>query len=353
MIELFVYGLITVGILGIFFMFSRSSLRVIPYLYANARIEARSKKIFDQSKLKGISESKSLNEFCSKISESYPVKSKEDIYNIHNSIEEDFHKEILELQKMSPKTMQPLYRSYLMFIEAKILKMVFRKKVGKIEMTQDELPSIGIFNKILNEKISVASRPDLKVILSYTPYGKIFEEEYESPKHFDMAIDKLVMDNFLDSINSSRIYDRKSITDIMKISFEIKGLMMILRSINREEDAQIRKDMINSSLNKLQKIASSMTIEQFVENTKGTQYHSPIKEAYALYSKDKGLYHFEVELNRYYKNNVLSKKLSHYQGPYHIFTYMTQKEFEMNNLFAISKGIHAGFSSKHIQEMVI
>ena len=63
--------------------------------------------------------------------------------------------------------------------------------------------------------------------------------------------------------------------------------------------------------------------------------------------------HFEHELYKFYKKFVFCQDLAHTLGPYPLFSYLIKKEIEKRNLFIISRGIDAKFSSNEIKEMIV
>ena len=159
----------------LFYLLIRNSLRVMPYLYTNARLSARSNRFIKQARLKSISESKDLTAFCQSITDSdysSNILQKNDLNDIHSGIEKTYIGTLIDLKQMGPKKIDPLYDSFLMFNEACIIKMIFKKKFLEKTISPDQIPIYGVFTQLRTEKIIKATIPDLKVIFS----GKIYHE---------------------------------------------------------------------------------------------------------------------------------------------------------------------------------
>ncbi len=354
--EVLVYFAIIIGIVLLFFVMAGSTLKVMPYLYANTRISYRSKNLIGKNKFKALIDIKNLKDFIQSISDSgYLVNHKDriDISSVHDTIQNSHLHEIEQIISMSPKALSKVLVSYKCFFEAKILKQIYRAKKKGDQLSLDKLPSFGIFSPRFNDRLIQATIPDLKVIMAYTIYSKIFSEDYENILDFEKALDNFVMSRFNKTVNSLKLYDKKANISLLKMYIESQEMLILIKSIIRGEDLKERMDIASGlSLPIANDLAESETLDTFVAKTKNTIYYKPLSKALGKHYTDQGLYHFSAALYASIRKFIEDNELMHYQGPFQILSYLLKKEIEKTNLYAISKGIESGFSQEQVMGMV-
>ena len=340
----------------------RSVMPVSPFLYANARIQSRTNYMVTDALSLSLIDTKSLKEFRSLLRETdygeELEKSNEDLRSFHAAIEKGFISSILDLVKLSPKKSKPLFDAYLMFFEVKILKIVYRARFMKLKVDEALVYSIGNINEnLLKHLLATESIADMGVVMAPTIYAKIFEKKYEAIEDFEVKIDEFILNNFVDIIKKTKMYDGRYITEILNKKIDISNISALLkfriRGIEKEKQKALLIDNKTELCLRFDKIIGAETLKDFVEGFKGLSYYEPLKKAFEKYDEDESLSHFENELYRFFKKFVVGNDLGHTLGPYPLFSYLIKKELEQRNLFIISRGIDAGFSAEKIKEMVI
>lgn len=353
--EIVIYAIIVFGIVVLFFILSVTRLKVMPYLYSNARLSARSKYMLSENKLRTISESKNLVDFSGNLTDTdyaNNITDKNNLNQIHKSIDKTFYLELKEIIQMSPKQAKPLIDLYLVFTESEILKKIYRKRTQGKKINADDYPKVGIFTQSMLDKISNSeSLADLKVILSRSIYSEVFKKEYEDILQFEQSLDKHVLDLYSEELKKAKIYDKNIIINLLNTKYQINNVLLILKSIARGENQQKRLVFVKNT--PFENLAKTETIEEFIENSKNTIFKDVLQKAFEDFKHDKSLYHFEIEMYRFYRKLLEKNDIMHYQGSFPLFSYLAKKEFEKRNLYAISKGLDAGFNSKDIMEMII
>jgi len=340
----------------------RNVMPVSHFLYANSRIQAKSNYMVNDSILLNLIEAKSLKEFLSLLRETdyggELEKSKEDLRSFHIALEKGFIRSILDLVELSPEKSQPLFDAYLMFFEAKILKIIYRARFMKVEIDESLVYPIEDINaNLLKHLLETETVADMNVVMKPTMYAEIFEKEYSSLEEFEVRIDDFVFNNFVDTINKTKMHDGKYIIDLLNKKIDILNILALLKFRIRNVEKEKRKSLLIYNKTDLclrfDRLIEAETLKDFVEVFKGLPYHEPLLEAFTKYEKDNALSHFENSLYRFFKKFVISNDLSHTLGPYPLFSYLLKKELELRNLFIISRGIDVGFSVEKIKEMVI
>ena len=337
------------------------------FLYSNARIQARSKYLVGEAKLDSLIEAKSLSEFENSLQDSeYAefLEGEKSLRSLHSKIEKGFIESVLELKRTSPEKLAPVFDAYLMFWEAKVLKTFYRMRFIQAQgAAQPEIDEqivfpvgavTGAMIKHLSETKTVA---DMRVVLSTTPYGGVFEKDYGNIEEFEVALDNVVYSNFVAMVKKLKVHDAEHIIRIFNTKFDTLNLLVLLKCEARDIDEDKRKRLLIGNNTPLfaraDKLIHAKGVADLVELCRGTEYHKPLEAALQEYGKDKSLTHFEMELYKHHKKSVLDQELYHVQGPYPIFSYLTRKELEQRNLFVVSKGIESGFTPKEMRELVI
>lgn len=332
------------------------------FIYANARIQARSNYIVTDSLLLDLTEARSLKEFRSLLEKTIYAeeleKSKDDLRSFHIALEKGFIDSILELVELSPKKSQALFNAYLMFFEAKVLRVIYRARFMKEKIDENLVYPIGNINEnLLKHLLDTESVADIKVVMTPTIYAKIFEKEYSSLEEFEVAIDEFVFNNFVNIVEKTKMCDGKYIIDILNKKIDILNILAILKfRIRGVEKENQKKLLVNNKTDlclRFDRLIEAETLKDFVEEFKKMPYYRPLTKAFEKYEKDNALSHFENELYRFFKEFVVGNDLSHTLGPYPLFSYLIKRELELRNLFIISRGIDVEFAVEKIKEMII
>jgi|TARA_B100001971_G_C18222960_1_gene558417 vacuolar-type H+-ATPase subunit C/Vma6 len=340
----------------------RNVMPISHFLYANATIQARSNYMVTDALVSELTGAKSLKEFRSLLRETtYEEeleKAKEDLRSFHVSLEKGSTDSIIELVKLSPDKSKPLLNAYLMFFEAKILKIIYRARLVKETVDEKLVHPIGnIDNTMLKHLLDTVAIADIGVVMEPTTYSKIFEKKYSSLEEFEVKIDEFVLNNFVDIINKTKMYDGEYIMDILYKKIDVSNILAIIKFRIRGMEKEKQKSLLVNNKSELcfrfDRMINAGTLNDFVEGVRGTIYHAPLKKALEKYEKDKALSHFENELYKFFKEFVVSQDLGHTLGPYPLFSYLIKREIELRNLYIISRGIDAGFSTEKVKEMVI
>jgi len=360
--ELAVFVLSISAVAVIMVVVVKNVIPVSHFLYANARIQARSNLLVTDQSLLDLTEAKSLKEFRSLLRETTYgeelEKAEEGLRPFHIALEKGSTESILELVELSPDKSKPLFDAYLMFLESKILKTIYRAKQMKQKIDPSLVYPIGnIDQTLLKGLLETETIEDISVVMAPTVYAKIFENKYESLEEFEISIDQFVFNNFVAITKKTKMHDSKAIIDILSKKVDISNILAILkfriRGIEKEKQKALLIDNGTDLCLRFDNIIKAETMKDFVEGFKGLPYHEPLTEAFEKYEKDNALSHFENDLYRFFKQFVVKDDLGHTLGPYPLFSYLIKRETELRNLFIISRGIDAKFSTEKIRGMII
>lgn len=341
----------------------RSLMPVTPFLYANARIQAGSSRWISSNRMKELAELKSLDELENALRESdygeeLEKAKKNDLRDMHAAIERGFGRSLEELRETSPDKFKRIADAYIMFLEANVLQTIYRAKFFGNRLDEGLVFSIGNISPIvLKHLIETETVSDMGVVMSSTLYRGVFHKRYENVEDFDAAIEELVLNNFIETVKKTKMHEAEYINGIINKKVDILNLLALikLRIRNIDKDKQLRYMVKNKTelAGRLKSLIFADTLHDFVEAAKGLPYHEALTKAMALYEKDESLFHFENELQRFFKSYASDLDMAHTLGPYPLMSCLIKKEIEKRNLFIVSKGIDSGFSADRIKEMVV
>lgn len=359
-ILLLIFGFVFTAVILIYVV--KKVMPVSPFLYSNARIQAKSNLLITDQKIHDLTDSKSLRELVNKIKDSDYIQEVDkvnidNLQEIHAALEKSFLRSVDELLELSPKKIKPLFKSYIIFFEAKILKTIYRAKFSNISINEDLVFPIGnIDEEILKHLLEAKTVADIGVVLEPTPYKDVFKKKYSTTEEFEIALDGFVLNNFIKKAQE-KMYEAQFIIDMVEKKADILNILALLkmrvRNTPKEKQIKLLIDNKTELSERFNDLINATDIAKFVDICKGLPYHEALTKALEKYNKDGLLANFEYELYRFYKKYVIDAELAHTLGPYPLFSFLTKKEIESRNLFVISKGIDSKLNPEQIREMVI
>jgi vacuolar-type H+-ATPase subunit C/Vma6 len=356
----FALPMIFVAVIFIFIV--KHATPVSHFLYSNARITARTNYMVTGELLNSLAEAKSLRELRSLLKDTAYAdeleKSSEDLREFHARLERAQVDSVRELVDLSPEKSQPLFDAYLMFYESKILKIIYRARFMGVQVDESLVYPIGrVDETLLQHLLETSTVADIGVVMLSTKYSEIFNKQYQTLEEFEVAMDQFVLNNFVEIVQKTKMYDGKYIIDMLNKKIDISNILAILKFRIRGIEKQKQKSLLiyNSTevCSKFDLLINAASLEDFTEALKGMVFHEPMAKALEKYRKDHALSHFENALYRFFKAFISGNDLNHTLGPYPLFSYLIKRELELRNLFIISRGIDAGFPVAKIKEMIV
>jgi vacuolar-type H+-ATPase subunit C/Vma6 len=353
-----VAGAIGIGALGY-----RRISGVMPYLYANARIQARPGRLLSKGAEEELPEKKSLRELLDFMGGSdylAGLGDAADARSLHLHLEKHMVQSIEELRGFSPQKFNMILDSYLMFYEARMLKSFYRSRYNKTKagLSEDIVFPVGMITDVVLQKLSdTQSVQDIAVVMAGTPYAGVLSKDFASLEEFEVTLDSFVLGRFRETVLKSKLSKKREILDVIDARFDIVNLINLVKCIVRKTQPEWRERLMienDSELGgKIKSLCAENDIKGLVNGLEGTEYSDPMSKALEEFGKDGFLSHFEVALWRHFKERVTERELYFQQGPYPLLSHIVKKELEVRNIMAASKGVEAGLSRDEIREVMI
>ena len=153
------------------------------------------------------------------------------------------------------------------------------------------------------------------------------------------------------------MYDSEYIINIFKKRVDILNIISLIKARIRKTENKEQKDLLINTYTPLSRKFDDMieaeNIKDMIEKTKGTEYHEILSRSLEDYEKTKSYLSFEINLLKHFKEFVTNNDLYHTLGPYPLFSYLIKKEFELRNIFILSKSIDANINKEKTKAMIL
>lgn len=348
-------------IIAIVGLVTRAFLTNIMFAYPNAKFEAIGNPYLIEKDLNNIIESKDLKEFKETLNSSkdYNIQG-EDVYTIQKSLDKNMIETIEMMRKDSSKKMNIFYDTYLEKIDIYLIKNELKKfLIGsseEIEYERGILPSTKEF--LL--KLKDASKENiLDLLKSYGFESELIEAISKEDIDF-LTVDKIIDKHILNKLEKAkvpykceqakqsyvkRIYDILNIKNLLRakqIGFDVNTSKILFLGDGREIAQWKFNEM--TELDKPPQIISAL---------EGTSYFDFLKDNIEQYNLDNSVQVLENSLDCYFLKLIKDISLKNYLNLGPTLRFIVSKEFEIQNLKVIAKGIGENLSSEIIKKLLI
>ena len=338
------------------------------YAYSNTRIRVMKGDLLTERQMDALVRSKDLEEFVSSLRQTYYADvlaslEKTDVQEIEEKLGEDFVRTVDVLHTICPENCKPLFEALLKRYELELVKFIINSKGASpfsgIPFKKPKVPFEDVSLQEFASKLESASLGDVVSLLEKRYEGIEFKSDETDPAAEVSSLDVLValdnyyFSNFLKSLDSFGVFDKKIAKKMVCLEVEAANILIILRSAVHGFNAQ--KYLIRGSDYNLKDIE-----EYFKEDVSDifaalleTPYAAILKDAFESYEKTKSLLPVEVALKKY-----IASEGKRYMGDEplkltYIFGYLKMKEIEIDNLKVICLGISEGLSAEKIDTILV
>ena len=354
--------LILIIIAGAIAIISRPFSTYVKFVYPNAKFETIGNPYIRDSELNKIVDSKNINDFKDAVNNSKNYKiSGESINEIQSSFDKNLLETINMMKKDSSKKMNKFFDSYIEKFGLFYVKNAIKNKFEGKEIDEKIIDKIVLPDtKKLIIKIISSEKEELKNI--FKDHG--FEEELyqllskEKIDHLklDTAFDKHIIVNIKKTkvpykCDKAKNYFVNFLIDIRNIKNALRGKQLgyesdIIKTLFIGEGQEIAKW-------KLKEISESDSVPQIISSLQGTTYYEFLKNAIEEYNKDKSAQVLENALDCNLLKIVKDISQQNYSTIGPTIRFIVSKEFEINNLKIITKGIGEGLSTDFIRSLFV
>ena len=342
-------------------LISRSFVTNIIFAYPSAKFEAIGNPYITDKELNNILVSKNLKEFMESLNSSkdYNVAG-EDTYSIQKSLDENLIQTIEMMRKDSSKKMNDFYDTYLEKIDIYLikneLKKIFLGKTGEIDIDSAILQKTKGFLYELKD----TSKENISELLKFYGFEKELIEAFSSEKVDILTIDSIIDKHIINRLEQVEVPYRceQAKQSFVKRFIDIQNIKNVLRAKQLGYDSDTCKKLYLGEGKeiahwKFNELTSLDQPPQVIAALEGTSYFGVLKDSIELYNKDQSVQILENVLDSYFIKLIKDISIKNYLNLGPTLRFIVSKEYEIQNLKVITKGVGESLSSDFIKRLLI
>jgi len=349
-------------IAGAIAIISRPFSAYIKFVYPNAKFEAMGNPFIEEKELSSVLQSKDLSGFKDTLDslKDYNIKG-ETTYDVQQSLDDHFIKTIDMMRKDSSKKMQEFYDVYLEKLDIYLIKRELKRKLSGISIESSSVDQALLPNtKTLLEAMNDVEQEELPALLKSYGFSKelanALTEETVDFLAIDTSIDTYLIDRFKQITVPYKCEQGKQ--TFIKRMLDIINIKTLLRAKQLGYDLDSCKKLFLGEGQefaswKFNELADVDGVSQVISGLEGTSYYGVLKDAIEDYTKDESVQVLENALDGLFLKLVKDISIQNYINIGPTIRFIVSKEFEIQNLKIVAKGIGENLSSDLIKTFLI
>jgi V/A-type H+-transporting ATPase subunit C len=338
----------------VFGLILRPFLTHVKFAYPNALFEAMGNPFVEEKDLNRLVDSKDLSGFKESINsqKDYSIDG-ENTYEVQRSLDNHFIKTINAMKKDSPKDMKDFYEVYFEKLDIYQIKNALKNKIGNQAFDENIVNEVNLeTSKELLYKIKDAEKKDIPEILKNYGFSSELIDIVSGEK-----IDLLIIDNELDKYIISRFRQvtvpykcEEAKQKFVNIMIDVLNTKNMLRTKQIGYDKESCKKLFlgegqEIAAWKFKEMAEADQVSQVISSVEGTAYFGILKDNIEVYNKEKSVQVLENALDGLFIKLLRDLSLQYFVSIGPTFRFLVSKEFEIQNLKIIAKGVGEKLSS--------
>jgi len=354
--------LIVAIIFGVIALISRSFSTYVMFTYPNAKFEAIGNPYITEKELSRVIETKDLTTFKDTLNASKDYDLSGDTTNaIQQSLDDNLIRTIEMMQKDSSKKMHDFFNTYIEKLDIYLIKNTLKNKLEKKKIDEKIInKAILPTTKTLLQKIIESEKQSIPEILKN--YGfKTDVIEAVSEETFDFLKIYTIMDKYI--INKFREIKvpykcenaKQKFINTLIDTITIKNILRA-KQLGYDEES-CKKLFLGEGQEiapwKFKEIAELDSVPHVISSLEGTSYYDSLKNVIEDYNKDKSVQVLENALDSNLLKLIEDISIKNYVTIGPTIRFIVSKEFEIENLKIIAKGISENLSSDIIKNLLV
>jgi V/A-type H+-transporting ATPase subunit C len=332
------------------------------FAYPNAKFEAIGNPFITEKELSRVIDTSTLTAFKDTLnaSKNYDL-SGDTTFEIQQSLDDNFIKTIEMMQKDSSKKMNDFFNTYLEKLDIYLIKNTIKNKLENKKIDEKIIEkAILSTTKTLLQKIIDAEKSNISVVIKNYGFKKdVIEAVSEETIDFlkiDTAIDKYVIKKFKEIKVPYKCENAKQIfINTLIDTITIKNILRAKQLGYVEESC--KKLFLGEGQEiapwKFKEITEADSVPHVISSLEGTSYFDALKNIIEDYTKDKSVQVLENALDSNLLKLVENISTKNYVTIGPTIRFIVSKEFEIENLKIIVKGINENLSSDIIKHFLV
>lgn len=353
---------VTAIIVGVMAVISRPFSTYVMFAYPNAKFEAIGNPFITEKELSRVADSKDLLDFKDALNASKDYNlSGDSAYELQQSLDDNLVQTIEMMQKDSSKKMNDFFNIYIGKIDIYLIKNAIKNKLEdkKIDEKIIDRAMLPATKKLLQDIMDFEKQSMPELLRNYgfdKEVLELFSEENIDYLKLDTAIDKHIIDK-IKLVKVPYKCDKAKQRFVNNI-VDITNVKNVLRAKQLGYDKEaIKKLFLGEGQEiapwKLKEISEADSVPQVISSLEGTSYYDPLKNTIEDYDKEGSVQVLENALDSHFLKLVENISTQNYVTIGPSIRFIVSKEYEIQNLKIIAKGVGEGLSSDIIKSFLI
>ena len=342
-------------------------LSMFPYTYPNARVRARTGRLFTEKEFSEIVESQNIEEVKNYL-RSVPDYAKYiDQYPLEKALDTQLAETYDLIARITPDNSKEVFQFLLKKWDIRNIKsIIIAKEAGlSSEETLNLIVPFGALTDKLDSLIEADTVTEVLNALEGTEYPKILEDAIPIYNEtglllpLEASLDKYLLKNLLRASATPEDDNTSLLHNYIGTMVDVANIKIIIRA--KADDFKyedIEAYMISDGYQirewKLKELMEAEDVAGVVNGLEGTDYAPMLSDAMSDYTETDSMASFENALDSHVAKTAKTISLKNQFGIGPMIGFLNRKESEVKNLKIIARGKREeGFSTSMIKEMLI
>jgi V/A-type H+/Na+-transporting ATPase subunit C len=342
-------------------------LDMFPYTYPNARVRARTGRLFTEKEFSEIVESQNIEEVKNYLRGIPDYAKYIDVYPLEKALDTQLAETYDLIARITPDNSKDIFNFLLKKWDIKNIKSIIIAKQAGLsqEETINLIVPFGALTDKLDSLIEADNVTEVLNGLEGTEYPKILEDAIPIYNEtglllpIEASLDKYLLQNLLRTSATPEDNNTLLMHNDVGTMVDVANIKIILRA--KADDLKyedIESYMISDGYQirewKLKELMEAEDVAGVVSSLEGTDYAPMLSDAMTDYTETRSMASFENALDNHVANTAKTISLKNQFGIGPMIGFLNKKEREIKNLKIIARGKREeGFSSSMIKEMMI
>ncbi len=342
-------------------------LDMFPYTYPNARVRARTGRLFTEKEFSEIVESQNIEEVKNYLRGVPDYAKYIDMYPLEKALDTQLAETYDLIARITPDNSKEVFKFLLKKWDIKNIKsIIIAKKAGlSPEETLNLIVPFGALTDKLDSLIEADNVTEVLNGLEGTEYPKILEDAIPIYNEtglllpLEASLDKYLLQNLLRTSATPEDDNTSLLHNYVGTMVDVANIKIIMRA--KADDLKyddIESYMISDGYQirewKLKELMETEDVAGVISGLDGTDYAPMLSDAMTDYTETHSMASFENALDTHVAKTAKTISLKNQFGIGPMIGFLSRKEREIKNLKIIARGKREeGFSSSMIKEMMI
>ena len=330
------------------------------FVYPTAKYEAMGNPFIQKQQLEALMDARNLSSLIETInSKKNIILEGTSSVEVHASLEKEWLNTITMMKQDTSSSVHQFFDAFLMQKDLELLAYELKQKLVNMESTQEIHASIAWIKKVIID-LRESDREHLQEVLQHHGFSDEILNELSSETPRFVMLDVLLYQQgitWLQQIKVPYKVDEPK-QRIVKTLLDMTNIKMALRAKQRQYNQELCLLLFVGEGRELPQwkfaeLCATDSPKQLIQQLEGTAYYPYLQQALPDYEKNSSIQWFEIALDRYLLQVVreISTQYYTYFGP--LLRFLFSRQFELQNLRVIVKGITEQLSTQEITPLLV